>query len=151
MIYHIISFLMFLSDELIKEKVEENRELGKEEKIANGKLIIRRYHNHGVALNGLERKPKVVAMISTFLTTMVGLYSNSVYLKSSSKIAKVGYALLFGGALSNTLDRITKGYVVDYVSFNVKWEKFKRIIFNISDFAIFIGAFIFSLFSDSNK
>jgi len=151
MIYHIISLMMFLSDELIKEKIENEKEYGKEEKIAKDKLIIRRYHNYGVALDGLDKHPKLVAMISTFLTTMLALYSNTVYLKNDSKIAKCGYALLFGGALSNTLDRVLKGHVVDYVSFNVKWEKFRRIIFNISDFAIIIGSFIFSLFSDSKK
>ncbi len=49
---------MFLSDELIKEKVEENRELGKEEKIANGKLIIRRYR--------YEYRPLYVIRLSIF-------------------------------------------------------------------------------------
>ena len=51
-------------------------------------------------------------------------------------------ALLLGGGLNNLYDRYTKGHVVDYfhLNFGPKW--LRAIVFNISDFCIFIGALL---------
>ena len=48
--------------------------------------------------------------------------------------------MLAGGGLSNLYDRYTKHLVVDYVRFQTGPKWFRRIIFNVSDFFIFIGA-----------
>lgn len=48
--------------------------------------------------------------------------------------------MLAGGGLSNLYDRYTKYHVVDYVRFQTGPKWFQRIIFNVSDFFIFIGA-----------
>ena len=48
--------------------------------------------------------------------------------------------MLAGGGLSNLYDRYTKHHVVDYVRFQTGPKWFRRIIFNVSDFFIFIGA-----------
>lgn len=48
--------------------------------------------------------------------------------------------MLLGGAFSNTYDRCRRKYVVDYFSFGVKWKRLSRIVFNISDFGIILGA-----------
>ena len=55
---------------------------------------------------------------------------------------KWGLTLLLGGAYTNTYDRLTRKYVVDYVSFNVPFRWLRRIIFNIGDFCIVIGAML---------
>ena len=39
----------------------------------------------------------------------------------------------------------TRGYVVDYFSFQTPWNWLNRIVFNLSDLAIFLGAFLVSL------
>ena len=54
-------------------------------------------------------------------------------------------ALLLGGSFSNTYDRLRRKYVVDYLSFPVKWKWFRDIVFNISDFCIIIGALLAAL------
>ena len=58
--------------------------------------------------------------------------------------------MLLGGAVSNTCDRMTRGYVVDYLGFNVKSKKLSNIIFNLSDFFIMAGALL-SVSSVSEK
>ena len=55
---------------------------------------------------------------------------------------------MLGGAFSNTYDRLKRKYVVDYVSFPVKNEKIRNVVFNISDFCIMIGALLMVLGSD---
>lgn len=44
-----------------------------------------------------------------------------------------------GGGMSNWYDRHKRGYVTDYVSFRFGPEKFRRLVFNVSDFCIFFG------------
>ena len=41
--------------------------------------------------------------------------------------------------MSNWYDRHKRGYVTDYVSFRFGPEKFRRLVFNVSDFCIFFG------------
>ena len=48
---------------------------------------------------------------------------------------------MLGGAYSNTYDRLVRKYVVDYVSFRVP-GRLKKVIFNIGDFCIMIGALL---------
>ena len=50
----------------------------------------------------------------------------------------VAYGLVLGGALSNLFDRVTLGYVVDYLDFRV-WP-----VFNLADSALTIGAVLLS-------
>ena len=62
-----------------------------------------------------------------------------------NNLLRLGLSLLLGGAFSNTYDRLRRGYVVDYVSFPVKWQAFRKIVFNCSDFCIIIGALLSAL------
>ena len=55
------------------------------------------------------------------------------------KAKKLGLALTIGGGMSNWYDRHKRGYVTDYVSFRFGPEKFRRLVFNVSDFCIFFG------------
>ena len=48
---------------------------------------------------------------------------------------------MLGGAFSNTYDRLTKKYVVDYLELP-KVPLLNKIIFNLSDFCIALGALL---------
>ena len=65
-----------------------------------------------------------------------------------NRLLRVGLALLLGGAFSNTYDRLKRKYVVDYLSFGVRWKGLRRIVFNVSDFCILIGAMLSALGAD---
>ncbi|MFZ5657105.1 MAG: signal peptidase II [Pseudomonadota bacterium] len=49
------------------------------------------------------------------------------------------YALIIGGALSNALDRMMRGHVVDFIQWY--WRSYYWPSFNLSDVAIMLGAF----------
>ena len=53
---------------------------------------------------------------------------------SLGNLAKYGYLMIFAGALGNIFDRLTLGYVVDFLDFRI-WP-----VFNIADSAICVGA-----------
>ena len=52
---------------------------------------------------------------------------------------KTGAALLLAGGACNCFDRLHQGFVTDYFSINCKIEKIRKLVFNLSDFFIFIG------------
>ncbi len=63
--------------------------------------------------------------------------------KKPPHLFKIGIALILGGATSNIVDRFKNGYVIDYITFTkVRPKKIKNIVYNIGDFAIFLGAIL---------
>ena len=53
-------------------------------------------------------------------------------------VAKIGLALVIGGATGNLIDRVSEGYVVDFVDFY--WRSWHFWAFNVADAGITIGA-----------
>lgn len=53
-------------------------------------------------------------------------------------LARLGFALILGGALGNIIDRALLGYVVDYVLFHTRTWSFA--VFNLADAFITVGA-----------
>ncbi len=102
--------------------------------------------NNGTAfgfLNGVDfpYKTVVIAIIATAALIGVGLYAAS--LAHHQLIARVGLALIIGGAAGNLLDRIVAGSVVDFV--DVYWRTHHFWAFNVADSAISIGVAIMIL------
>ena len=64
-----------------------------------------------------------------------------MWMKASSKEDKrlpIAFSFILGGALGNLYDRVTYGYVVDFLDFYIgQWH---WPAFNVADSAIFIGA-----------
>lgn len=122
-----------------REKETGNREY------LNGNIRITTYHNHGAFLNSGESKPKVIAVLSTVLSVFLGIFLSSVCGKNGSGRLRLPAALLLGGACSNTYDRLKRGYVVDYLQFPKLPGKMKHVVYNISDFCIFLGGILFCI------
>lgn len=120
-------------------------EVGQEKSVCRGKLLIRRYHNRGAFLDAGEKRQKAVALLSLLLTLFMTVVFLSTFSLRGNSTLRAGLALLLGGAYSNTYDRLTRNYVVDYVSFPVKNKRVRRVVFNISDFCIMIGALLMVL------
>ena len=144
-IFAILAAGIFLLDLLIKNYIETHLEVGQEKSVCRGKLLIRRYHNRGAFLDAGEKRQKAVALLSLLLTLFMTVVFLSTFSLRGNSTLRAGLALLLGGAYSNTYDRLTRNYVVDYVSFPVKNKRVRRVVFNISDFCIMIGALIMVL------
>lgn len=57
---------------------------------------------------------------------------------SSTRVDKLGYALILGGAVSNVFDRVFRGAVVDWLDFH--WGGWHWPAFNVADAGITLGA-----------
>lgn len=58
--------------------------------------------------------------------------------KPRPKTEAVAYSLILGGALGNVIDRVNRGYVVDFLDFH--WQGWHWPAFNLADIGIFLGA-----------
>ena len=102
--------------------------------------------NTGAAFGFLDAvdfpfKTTVIAVIATFALIGVGLYSTT--LAAHQLVARVGLALIVGGAIGNLIDRVVTGSVVDFV--DVYWRTYHFWAFNVADSAITIGVAIMIL------
>lgn len=142
---------IFALDLLIKNHIEAHLEQGEEYFLCGRKLLIRRYHNRGAFLDVGEKRQKAVALLSLLLTLFMTVVFLATFSIRGNSTLRAGLALLLGGAYSNTYDRLTRKYVVDYVSFPVKNRRLRRIVFNISDFCIILGALLMTLGEGGRK
>jgi len=71
----------------------------------------------------------------------VAFYSRT--LSQGQLLARIGLALIIGGAAGNLLDRIIAGSVVDFV--DVYWRTYHFWAFNVADSAISVGVAIMIL------
>jgi len=80
-------------------------------------------------------KTVVIAVIATAALIGVGMYAAS--LSHHQLIARIGLALIIGGAAGNLIDRVLTGSVVDFV--DVYWRTYHFWAFNVADAAISVG------------
>lgn len=64
-------------------------------------------------------------------------------LKSTEKLTGIALSLILGGAIGNLIDRVSYGYVVDFLDFH--WQQMHWPAFNVADSAITIGVVLLLL------
>lgn len=143
--YLLITAGIFLGELFLKNRVEKNWPMHREKRTAGGVLKLRKYHNYGAALNLGEKNKALVAAVSVGLTAALFVFFALTLFQTGNQLLKMGLTLLLGGAFSNTYDRLTRKYVVDYFSFCTGLKALDRVVFNLADFAIMAGALICAL------
>lgn len=126
----------------IKNHIEKSLKEEEKRPKCGGAFFVQKYHNRGAFLNVGEKRRKAVAALSIVLSLILTMLFVGSFTAMGSGLLKWGLTVMLGGAYSNTYDRIRREYVVDYVSFNVPFKRLRRIVFNISDFCIMIGAML---------
>lgn len=96
--------------------------------------------NTGAAFSIFSNSTRFLGLISVLFCLAVILYW---YLKQpKSKMFCLSLSLLFAGAFGNAIDRVFRGYVVDFIEFS--FVKFP--VFNIADIAITAGAVVLVIY-----
>ena len=142
MFYIAIAILIFIFEWKVKNYIEAVYDFSMKNFIFKDRLVLRKYHNYGAFLNIMENKKKLLHLISVIFTFTVFFFFLITLCHKGNRILKLGLAFLLGGAFSNTYDRLSRNYVVDYFSFCSPFPKLNRIVFNISDFCIIIGTLL---------
>lgn len=145
MIYLFLTAGVFLLDFILKSYMDKTYARKVQHPRLNGAIILEKYYNSGAALNLLAKRPKFLKFFHTVILIAIGTVYYFFLRHSNRPVAKTGLALLLGGGLSNLFDRYTKGHVIDYFRIGIGPKWLRRIIFNVSDFCIFIGALLAAL------
>ena len=138
----IIAIILVL-DQATKALVRARFNLYDELELIPGFLNLTRGHNTGAAFGFLNAadfpyKTTVIAAIATAALVGVGLYSASR--SPHQVVARVGLALIVGGAAGNLIDRVVLGSVVDFV--DVYWRDYHFWAFKVADSAITAGVIL---------
>ena len=145
--------VLFTADQILKSYTEQNLDKNEEKELA-GPVVLRRVANTGMCLNLLSGSPKIVRAFSLAAAGFVSLLYTLALFRKKGAWKKAALSMMTAGAWSNTFDRFARGYVVDYIGFDIKDPKTAKITYNLGDFFITAGAVILSLcslFSPSGK
>ncbi len=104
--------------------------------------------NTGAAFSMFSGKTAVLGLISIlFCIAVVCIW---IYKKEKHFLLKLSLMLLFSGAFANAVDRIFRGYVVDFIE--TSFIRFP--VFNVADIAITLGTaflMVYLIFFDKDK
>ena len=133
-----ISIFIFLIDQFTKYLIFYNNKIFINKDFLLFKLDF--VKNYGAAFNIFSGNRIFLSFISIFFSIIL---IHLILRKNSSNIIDLySYSFILGGTLGNGLDRIIKGFVVDFIKLNI----INFPVFNIADISINIG-FILLLYS----
>lgn len=151
MFHLIISMALCAADLWCKSKVDyKDVEIARKlrrlpRKFAHDSFRIDCVHNEGFFCNLLDSHPIIPRILSCVMLAAVAVMTVfACVFGACGLLIRLGLALILGGGASNTIDRVRKGYVVDYL--NIRCCKpLKDTYFNLGDVGILAGAVLFLL------
>ena len=138
----LLGFFIILIDQYTKYLVSNNQKI-----FVNMDLLLFKLDfvkNYGAAFNIFSGSRIFLSFISIIFS--IALLYLILKNNSSSKLELYSISFIFGGTVGNGIDRIFKGYVIDFINLNI----ISFPVFNIADISINIG-FILILYSFFKK
>src|SRR2546423_3512291 len=130
-----VALAVFVADRITKAWVVENIPVGTARPIAGDYIRIVHAQNTGAAFGLLPERTTLLSILSVVAVLAIVYYYRQI--ASSSWIVSATLGMQLGGASGNLLDRITQGYVVDFVDVGVGDIRFWA--FNVADSSIVVG------------
>ena len=96
-------------------------------------------HNYGAAFSFLSDQPGWQRWLFTILISVISvfLFAWLLQLPARERVTGIALSLVLGGAIGNLIDRVTLGYVVDFIDvYRGDWH---WPAFNVADSAISVG------------
>jgi signal peptidase II len=136
----VLAGVVVLADQATKAMVRARLPLHDSVTIVPGLLELTHVRNTGAAFgifNAAEfpYKAALIALVATIALASIALYT--ARLSPHQSLARLGLALILGGAAGNLIDRVTAGFVLDFVDFH--WGEYHFWAFNVADAAITVG------------
>lgn len=137
----LLTAVIVILDQVTKAIVRANLPLGDSREVVPGLLNFTHVQNTGAAfglLNDVDFPYKSIVMIAIAGLALVAIAVYATQLGFEDRLARLGLALILGGAFGNLIDRAAVGHVVDFV--DVYWNGVHFWAFNVADAAITVGA-----------
>jgi len=133
-----LSIFIVLIDQFTKYSIIYNKKLFINKDFLLFKLDF--VKNYGAAFNIFSGNRIFLSLISIFFSILL-IYL--IFRKTTSNLLDLySYSFILGGTIGNGIDRIYKGFVVDFINLNI----INFPVFNIADISINIG-FIFLFYN----
>jgi len=136
LIYGLVAAFAVLFDQVVKEWVEIDMAMYQQIDLLPFFALFRT-HNTGVAFSMFSSwgAPALVVMTCGVVALVLYLFWRTA---PHQVAARLGFALIVGGAIGNLIDRVMLGYVIDYFLFHTPTWSFA--VFNLADAFITVGA-----------
>ena len=142
----VVALAVVVLDQIVKAMVRSRLMLHESITVIPGFFDLTRVHNTGAAygfLNGVDFPFKTALLVCVATAALVGLTLYAVKLDRNQELTRAGLTLVIGGAAGNLIDRVTAGYVLDFVDlYRGNWHFWA---FNVADSAISIGVVLMIL------
>ncbi len=133
MLVVILSIFIFFLDQLSKYLIRNQLSPGESIPIIKNYFQLTYVQNRGAAFGIFPGKRIFLVVAAIFLTfVLIYIYHSLI---GKTLIHKIAFALIFGGNFGNLYDRISVGFVTDFLDFKF-WP-----VFNLADTALVIGLF----------
>ena len=134
--YALLTIVAIALDQWIKYLVETRLELHQPVEILPFLALFRTY-NTGIAFSMLDSIGDI-GLIAVSVCVVAFVLYLAARTEPGQVLARIGFALIVGGALGNVIDRAVYGHVIDYILFHTPVWSFA--VFNLADAFITVGA-----------
>lgn len=137
----IITIIILILDQLTKITAINNLKDGNSVKVIGDFLNLTYVENYGAGFGILQNARWL------FIVVTIAVVISMIYFAISNKndlMLKISIYILIGGAIGNLIDRIFRGYVVDFI--DIRFGKLYDFpVFNIADIAVVVGAILLAV------
>ena len=147
-IWLIVALVLTVADQLSKALIVSNLSETARIVCIPGVVDIVYVENTGAAFSMLSAHTWLLGLVSAAFCAAIAVYMAKM--KFTDKRYQIIGGMLLGGALGNGIDRIFRGFVVDFIE--LAFVRFP--VFNIADIAITLGAVLLVVIitlGDKNK
>ncbi len=138
MVFSLTALLIATADQLTKIWIRSNLALG--QLIPDTGFFQLTHSRNTGAVFGLLRDQSflltIVALVGVVFLLVYALFLRRYFPFLDNMPGKLALGLILGGTVGNLIDRISLGYVTDFISIGI-WP-----IFNIADSAVTVGAVV---------
>lgn len=144
--FPILIGLLVVLDQITKSAIARSVYMGTSKTVIPGFFNLSHVRNRGAIFGFWNQSGNSVIYIILTILSLCALGLVIYYyirVPASEKFLKITLSLIMAGALGNLLDRLLRGYVIDFLDFYLGNQHFPS--FNVADSCITIGA-IFLLY-----
>lgn len=129
-------------DQLTKALIAQNLALHSSRSVIPGFFNLTHIRNRGAIFGFFSQTDNQILYLFLTLISLAALGLVIYYFfktPGTDRLMKISLAVILAGALGNLVDRVFRGYVIDFLDFYVKgwhWPSF-----NVADASISVGAF----------
>jgi len=144
--YFLFILVMIALDQAAKFVISQTVELYESRTVIPGFFNITRIHNRGAIFGAFNQSNNQIVFLALTAASLLALGLVVFYFfktPPSDRLMKISLALIMAGALGNLLDRITRGFVIDFLDVYIRRSHWP--FFNVADSCISVGAVLMLL------